>query len=159
MFIYYVNLNIIILSLSGDIVDAIVEPEELLTSKDKVFLKRRVIALKRGGWPPIVTHNMVDDVSDPILNSIRRVRLLNSPGDRVKVIFHPEFMSSGSPLIGLDYEDFVRGCHLGVFPSYYEPWGTSPAECTVMGVPCVTSNLSGYGGFMEEILETPAGNF
>ncbi|PKC09560.1 family 3 glycosyltransferase [Rhizophagus irregularis] len=140
----------------GDIVDAIVEPEELLTSKDKVFLKRRVIALKRGGWPPIVTHNMVDDASDPILNAIRHVRLLNSPGDRVKVIFHPEFMNSGSPLIGLDYEDFVRGCHLGVFPSYYEPWGTAPAECTVMGVPCITSNLSGYGGFMEEILETPA---
>jgi glycogen(starch) synthase len=63
-------------------------------------------------------------------------------------------MSSGSPLIRLDYEDFIRRCHLDMFPSYYEPWGTSPAECIVMGIPCVTSNLSGYGGFMEEILET-----
>lgn len=26
----------------------------------------------------------------------------------------------------MDYEDFVRGCHLGVFPSYYEPWGYTP---------------------------------
>jgi Glycogen synthase len=33
----------------------------------------------------------------------------------------------------LDYEEFVRGCHLGVFPSYYEPWGYTPAECTVVG--------------------------
>ncbi|RIA80155.1 Glycosyltransferase Family 3 protein [Glomus cerebriforme] len=140
----------------GDIIDAIVEPTELLTNKDKVFLKRRVIALKRGGWPPIVTHNMVDDSSDPILNSIRHVRLLNSPDDRVKIIFHPEYMSSSNPLIGLDYEDFVRGCHLGVFPSYYEPWGSSPAECTVMGVPSITTNLSGFGCFMEDILETPA---
>lgn len=26
----------------------------------------------------------------------------------------------------MDYEEFVRGCHLGVFPSYYEPWGYTP---------------------------------
>ncbi len=30
-------------------------------------------------------------------------------------------------------QDFVRGCHMGVFPSYYEPWGYTPAECTIMG--------------------------
>jgi len=138
----------------GDIVSAVMEQNELLTNEDRVLLKRRVIALKRGGWPPIVTHNMVDDSADPILNAIRNVRLLNGPDDRVKVIFHPEFMSSNNPLIGLDYEDFVRGCHLGVFPSYYEPWGYTPAECTVMGVPSITTNLSGFGGFMEEILET-----
>jgi glycogen(starch) synthase len=41
----------------------------------------------------------------------------------VKVIFHPEFLNSNNPILGLDYEDFVRGCHMGVFPSYYEPWG------------------------------------
>jgi len=60
-----------------------------------------------------------------------------------QVIFHPEFLSSTNPLFGLDYEDFVRGCHLGVFPSYYEPWGYTPAECTVMGIPSISTNLSG----------------
>ena len=35
-----------------------------------------------------------------------------------KVIFHPEFLNSNNPVLGLDYEEFVRGCHLGVFPSY-----------------------------------------
>ena len=59
------------------------------------------------------------------------------------MIFHPEFLSSTNPLFGLDYEDFVRGCHLGVFPSYYEPWGYTPAECTVMGIPSISTNLSG----------------
>lgn len=67
-----------------------------------------------------------------------------------------EFLSSVSPLIGLDYEDFVRGCHLGVFPSYYEPWGYTPAECTVMGIPSVSTNLSGFGCFMQEHVEEPA---
>jgi Glycosyltransferase len=60
-----------------------------------------------------------------------------------QIVFHPEFLSSTNPLFGLDYEEFVRGCHLGVFPSYYEPWGYTPAECTVMGIPSITTNLSG----------------
>jgi len=86
------------------------------------------------------------------------------------VIFHPEFLNSNNPVLGLDYEDFVRGCHLGVFPSYCEhhlagritrlivadePFGYTPAECTVMGIPNVTTNLSGFGCFMEDLLETP----
>ena len=41
-------------------------------------------------------------------------------------MFHPEFLSSTNPLFKMDYEEFVRGCHLGVFPSYYEPWGYTP---------------------------------
>ena len=60
------------------------------------------------------------------------MQLFNSSYDRVKVIFHPDFLNSNNPILGLDYEEFVRGCHLGVFPSYYEPWGYTPAECTVV---------------------------
>ena len=36
-----------------------------------------------------------------------------------------------------------------IFLSYYEPWGYTPAECTIMGVPSVTTNLSGFGGFIQ----------
>ncbi|GAA5898490.1 hypothetical protein JCM5296_006478 [Sporobolomyces johnsonii] len=129
------------------------DPNDLLSSEDKILLKRRVFALRRNSLPPVVTHNMADDANDPILNQIRRVQLFNRGSDRVKVIFHPEFLNSNNPILGLDYEEFVRGCHLGVFPSYYEPWGYTPAECTVMGVPSITTNLSGFGGFMEDLLE------
>lgn len=72
-----------------------------------------------------------------------------------QIIFHPEFLSSTNPLFGLDYEEFVRGCHLGVFPSYYEPWGYTPAECTVMGIPSITTNLSGFGCFMQDHIADP----
>ncbi|KAL6723105.1 hypothetical protein Aduo_018145 [Ancylostoma duodenale] len=126
------------------------DPEELLLPAEKVQLKRCILAAKRDSLPPICTHNMVDNANDPVLQALRRVQLFNHDYDRVKVVFHPEFLSSVSPLIGLDYEDFVRGCHLGVFPSYYEPWGYTPAECTVMGVPSVTTNLSGFGCFINE---------
>lgn len=110
--------------------------ENLLTDQDKVLLKRRIYALKRNSLPPITTHNMADDSTDPILNQVRRVQLFNGHNDRVKIIFHPDFLNSNNPILGLDYEEFVRGCHLGVFPSYYEPWGYTPAECTVVSTIC-----------------------
>ncbi|KAF9210871.1 glycogen synthase isoform 1 [Podila verticillata] len=123
---------------------------QFLTNEDQILLKRRTFALKRSTLPPIVTHNMADDDKDPVLNQLRRLSLFNHPSDRVKIVFHPEFLNSNNPLFGLDYEEFVRGCHLGVFPSYYEPWGYTPAECTVMGVPSITTNLSGFGCFMDD---------
>jgi len=128
---------------------------ELLSDQDKVLLKRRIFALKRNSLPPITTHNMADDSTDPILNQVRRVQLFNGHNDRVKIVFHPDFLNANNPILGLDYEEFVRGCHLGVFPSYYEPWGYTPAECTVMGVPSITTNLSGFGSFMQDLIEEP----
>lgn len=130
-------------------------PNELLQKDDMVKIKRCIYALQRDGLPPITTHNVVDDWNDPVLTAVRRCQLFNTIHDRVKIVFHPEFLSSTNPLFGLDYEEFVRGCHLGVFPSYYEPWGYTPAECTVMGIPSITTNLSGFGCFMQEHIADP----
>ncbi|KIJ37583.1 glycosyltransferase family 3 protein [Sphaerobolus stellatus SS14] len=129
--------------------------DDLLTDEDRILLKRRIFALKRNSLPPVTTHNMADDSTDPILNQIRRVKLFNHNTDRVKIVFHPDFLNANNPILGLDYEEFVRGCHLGVFPSYYEPWGYTPAECTVMGVPSITTNLSGFGSFMQDLIDRP----
>jgi len=97
-----------------------------------VQLKRRIFALKRNSLPAVTPHNLADDPNDPILNQIRRVRLFNASHDRVKMVFHPDFLNANNPVLGMGYEEFVRGCHLGVFPSYYEPWGYTPAKCTVI---------------------------
>ncbi|XP_065319610.1 glycogen [starch] synthase-like isoform X2 [Gordionus sp. m RMFG-2023] len=126
-----------------------------LTQDDFVKLKRCIFAAQRKTLPPVCTHNMVDDATDPVLNTLRRICLFNQEQDRVKVIFHPEFLSSTSPLLPMDYDDFVRGCHLGVFPSYYEPWGYTPAECTVMSIPSITTNLSGFGCFIQDNVTDP----
>uniref|UniRef100_A0A8C8LSE5 Glycogen [starch] synthase n=1 Tax=Oncorhynchus tshawytscha TaxID=74940 RepID=A0A8C8LSE5_ONCTS len=129
---------------------------KMLSKDDFTMMKRAIFATQRQCQPPICTHNMLEDSNDPILTCIRRIGLFNSSADRVKVIFHPEFLSSTSPLLPMDYEEFVRGCHLGVFPSYYEPWGYTPAECTVMGIPSISTNLSGFGCFMEEHIADPS---
>ncbi|CAL4080330.1 unnamed protein product [Meganyctiphanes norvegica] len=137
--------------LAGDLPD----PDDLLLKEETVRLKRCIYASHRSTLPPITTHNIVNDDKDPVLNALRRCCLFNDKNDRVKVVFHPEFLSATNPLFGMDYEEFVRGCHLGVFPSYYEPWGYTPAECTVMGIPSVTTNLSGFGCFMAEHIADP----
>lgn len=130
--------------------------DTILRNEDIIELKKCVYtSIQRHGLPPICTHNVVDDSVDPILCALRKCQLFNNRYDRVKVIFHPEFLKSTSPLLAMDYEEFVRGCHMGVFPSYYEPWGYTPAECTVMGIPSITTNLSGFGCFMEEHITDP----
>ena len=75
--------------------------------------------------------------------------LFNAADDPVKIVFHPEFLSATSPPLNLDYENFVRGCHLGIFPSYYEPWGYTPMESIALGVPAVTTDLSGFGAYVQ----------
>ena len=69
------------------------------------------------------------------------------------MVYHPDFIVSTNPLFGLDYGQFVRGCHLGVFPSYYEPWGYTPMETAALGVASVTSDLSGCGRFINEYVD------
>ncbi len=73
---------------------------------------------------------------------------MNRPEDKVKIVYHPDFITPVNTLFGIDYPQFVRGCHLGIFPSYYEPWGYTPLECMASSVPAVTSDLSGFGDYL-----------
>lgn len=113
-------------------------------------LKRTLQSWKIQRLPAIVTHNLVNDSKDNILVDLRRTQLINNQHDKVKVIYHPDFLSYVNPLFGMEYNQFVRGCHLGVFPSYYEPWGYTPLECTAMGIPSITSDLTGFGNYVAE---------
>ncbi len=124
--------------------------DELLDESARVRLRRMLYAWRQGPRPTIVTHDLVDEAGDPVLRHLRQRGLLNAPEDPVKVIFHPEFITSTSPVLGLEYDQFVRGCNLGVFPSYYEPWGYTPMECIVRGVPAITSDQSGFGSYLME---------
>ncbi len=115
---------------------------------------RRILqSWKSDKWPIVVTHNLVDDINDEILQYIRRTELVNSPKDKVKIVYHPDFIDSTSPLFGIDYGEFVRGCHLGIFPSYYEPWGYTPLESIARGVPTITSDFSGFGDYISANME------
>ena len=118
----------------------------------RLRLRRTMHAWRREVPPGIVTHDLVDDAGDPVLRQLRACQLWNQRHDPVKVVFHPDFITPTSPLFGMEYDQFVRGCHLGVFPSYYEPWGYTPLESIALGVPAITSDLSGFGSYIVQLL-------
>ncbi len=118
----------------------------------RLRLRRAIQAWKSDAPPAIVTHDLFDDANDSVLNQLRTCRLFNLESDPVKVVFHPDFVQATNPLFGMEYDQFVRGCHLGVFPSCYEPWGYTPLESIALGVPAVTSDLSGFGSYLEQVL-------
>ncbi|HKK39852.1 MAG TPA: glycosyltransferase [Cryomorphaceae bacterium] len=124
---------------------------ELIDDYWKLRYRRTIQSWKTKQWPIIVTHNLVDDIDDELLSFLRNEQMVNSPLDKVKMVYHPDFIDSTNPLFGIDYGQFVRGCHLGIFPSYYEPWGYTPLECVARGVPTVTSDLSGFGKYVEHM--------
>ena len=58
-------------------------------------------------------------------------------------------------MLNLNYYEAMQGSHLGVFPSYYEPWGYTPLEAGALGVSSVTTDLAGFGRFFcEECMQT-----
>jgi glycogen(starch) synthase len=121
---------------------------DLLDEFAWVRLKRMMHAWRQGPPPTIVTHDLMDDGNDQVLCHLRYRGLVNHADDPVKVVFHPQFITSTSPILGLEYDQFVRGCNAGVFPSYYEPWGYTPMECVIRGIPAITSDLSGFGAYV-----------
>jgi len=133
--------------------------DELVSEYWRLRLRRTQYAFRTDHMPMIVTHLLDDDHKDEVLNQIRNVWLFNRPDDPVKIVYHPEFISPTSPLWGIEYDQFVRGCHMGVFPSAYDPWGYTPLECIAMGVPAVTSDLAGFGRFVEDAYPELAAGF
>ncbi|MBM4018937.1 MAG: glycogen synthase [Planctomycetes bacterium] len=114
----------------------------------RLRLRRMRLAWKSPRLPPVLTHDLLDEGRDEVLAQVRACNLWNTADDRVKMIYHPDFVTALNPLFGIDYPQFVRGCHLGVFPSHYEPWGYAPLECVASGVPAVTSDLAGFGTYL-----------
>lgn len=121
----------------------------------KLRFRRTLQSWKSDSLPPVVTHNLINDTDDPILMFLRSSNLVNNASDKVKIVYHPDFIVPTNPLWGIEYDQFTRGCNLGIFPSYYEPWGYTPLESIARGVPAVTSNLSGFGDFVVHNIPNP----
>ncbi|MBU0614775.1 MAG: glycogen/starch synthase [Nanoarchaeota archaeon] len=131
-----------------------------LPNKSNVFseeflfdMKKHILAFKKKGLPSVVTHDLCAD-NDIIVKSLIKNGLDNKKENNVKVIFYPTYISSSDGLLDLDYYPAIWGSHLGIFPSYYEPWGYTPLECAAHGVPSITTDLAGFGIFAEKNIKT-----
>ena len=98
----------------------------------------------------ILTHYLHDQDYDPIIQKLQAAGLNNDPGDRVKVIFAPCYLTGNDGIFNLPYYDLLLGMDVTVFPSYYEPWGYTPMESIAFGIPTITTDLTGYGLWVME---------
>ncbi len=106
----------------------------------------------RDGHPFISPFRVWNSNADPIVAACRRLGLNNEDGDNIRLIFVPAMLDGNDGFINMPYEDVLAACDLGVFPSWYEPWGYTPHESAAYAVPTVTSDLAGFGIWAQNML-------
>lgn len=100
---------------------------------------------------PTLTHWLRDMNNDKVMGALKYFGIHNAQEDRVKVIFVPCYLTGYDGIIDLPYYDVVLGNDLCIYPSYYEPWGYTPLESIAFKVPCITTDLSGFGLWVNEV--------
>ena len=94
---------------------------------------------------PQVTHWLHNMSHDNVLGMMKYYDMHNRREDNVKVIFLPCYLDGQDGIVNLSYYDVVLGNDLCIYPSYYEPWGYTPLEAIAFKVPCITTDLAGFG--------------
>ena len=100
---------------------------------------------------PTYTHGLHDLDSDRVLCMMNALGMHNEKTDRVKIIFIPCYLTGQDGILNLSYYDVVLGNDLCVYPSYYEPWGYTPLEAVAFKVPCITTDLAGFGLWANQV--------
>ena len=94
---------------------------------------------------PQVTHWLHNMSHDNVLGMMKFYDMHNRKDENVKVIFLPCYLDGQDGIVNLTYYDVVLGNDLCIYPSYYEPWGYTPLEAVAFKVPCITTDLAGFG--------------
>ena len=96
------------------------------------------------------THVLSEPEADALARRARERGLANLPGRRVRLVHVPVYLDGPEPPFGLHYASLVQGCDLTCFPSFHESWGFTPQESLALGVPTVTTDLTGFGRWAEQ---------
>ena len=94
---------------------------------------------------PLVTHWLHNMSHDNVLGMLKFLDMWNRKEDHVKLIFLPCYLTGDDGVFDMSYYDLVLGNDLCIYPSYYEPWGYTPLEAIAFKVPCITTDLAGFG--------------
>lgn len=101
---------------------------------------------------PMITHDLYNINEDRILCLIKDLGLWNTPADPVKVVLIPCYLEGEDGIFNMPYYDLLAANDLCLYPSYYEPWGYTPLESCAFKTPCITTDLSGFGQWVNDIL-------
>lgn len=100
---------------------------------------------------PFITHWLHNMSHDQVLDMMKYLGMSNSAESKVKVIFVPCYLDGKDGILNLEYYDLVLGNDLSVYPSYYEPWGYTPLESVAFHVPTITTDLAGFGLWVNSL--------
>lgn len=106
---------------------------------------------------PEITHWLHNMNDDRIVNTLRGLGFNSSKDDDIHVIFVPCYLDGKDGIFNMTYYDLLIGQDLAAYPSYYEPWGYTPLESCAFKVPTVTTDLAGYGLWVNSLLGRSAG--
>lgn len=94
---------------------------------------------------PVITHWLNEQQNDRALGMMNWLGIHNQKGEKVKLVFIPCYLTGDDGIVNLSYFDVILGNDLCIYPSYYEPWGYTPLEAVAFKVPCITTDLAGFG--------------
>ena len=118
-------------------------------------LKARLESGKKFDTPlevPQITHWLHEMSHDNVLGMMKYYDMHNRKDEMVKVIFLPCYLDGKDGILNMTYYDIVLGNDLCIYPSYYEPWGYTPLEAVAFKVPCITTDLAGFGQWVNSEL-------
>ena len=98
-----------------------------------------------------ITHDLHNQEQDMVLNQMNWLDMHNRESEHLKVIFVPCYLNGKDGIFNMHYYDLLIGNDLCVYPSYYEPWGYTPTESVAFQVPCITTDLAGFGLWVNSL--------
>ena len=105
---------------------------------------------------PMITHWLHNMSHDNVLSMLKYFNMWNHRDDKVKLIFLPCYLTGDDGVFNMSYYDLVLGNDLCIYPSYYEPWGYTPLEAVAFKVPCITTDLAGFGLWANSVKGAPS---
>ncbi len=120
----------------------------------RMDLQERVNSKVKASEPlsmPVVTHWLHNMRDDRLLNAMAAAGFKNDKDDDIKVILAPCYLDGNDGIFNMSYYDLLIGQDIALYPSYYEPWGYTPLESAAFRVPTITTDLAGFGLWVNSI--------
>ena len=96
------------------------------------------------GFRSVAISPVYNQEHDPIVNATKHFGL-DKLDSKVRVALSTLYLDGRDGIFDIEYEEVLKAIDLTLFPSYYEPWGYTPMESVIDGIPTVTSDLAGFG--------------
>lgn len=120
----------------------------------RIDLQKRLESKQTFNTPigdPRITHELHNQDQDKVLSQMNWLDMHNRADEHVKVIFVPCYLDGADGIFNMHYYDLLIGGDLAIYPSYYEPWGYTPTESIAFHVPCITTDLAGFGLWVNSL--------